>query len=175
MNHGVARTDVTSPAARPRMDLGQVGIWTNQLNGLPAVELRDVLQELDGLGFGALWSGESASGREAFTHAALALGVTERIVVATGIASIWARDASATASAQRMLHETFLDRFLLGLGVSHSGQVSARGHDYSRPLAAMRHHLRAMDEHSFGDMPPPHFLPAACAGSPRAGHARPRA
>lgn len=152
----------TDEAAKPRqfgLDLGRVGIWTNQLNGLPAAEMRDVLQELDALGFGALWSGESATGREAFTNAALTLSVTERIVVATGIASIWARDASAAASAQRMLCETFPGRFLLGLGVSHGGLVSARGHTYAKPLAAMRDYLRGMDVHPAGDMPHPPVPP----------------
>lgn len=148
-----------TPAVPPQtmglaMRLGRVGLWTNQLNGLGAAEQRDVLQEVEGLGFGALWSGESATGREAFTHSALALAATERLVVATGVASIWARDASATASAQRVLAETFPGRFLLGLGVSHGALVGARGHTYDKPLIAMREHLQGMDAHPTGDLPP---------------------
>jgi probable F420-dependent oxidoreductase len=137
------------------MQLGRVGIWTNQLNALKAPELRDTLQEIEGLGFGALWSGESTTGREAFVNAALALSVTEHMVIATGVASIWARDASAAASAQRVLSETFPDRFLLGLGVSHGGLVNARGHSYEKPLAAMRDYLRGMDVQPAGDLPHP--------------------
>jgi len=137
------------------MELGRIGIWTNQLNGLTAPEFRDTLQELDGLGFGVLWNGESTSGREAFTNAAIALGVTERIMLATGIASIWARDASATASAQRVLAETYPGRFLLGLGVSHEGLVSGRGHDYAKPLTAMKEYLSGLDQHPAGDLPHP--------------------
>jgi alkanesulfonate monooxygenase SsuD/methylene tetrahydromethanopterin reductase-like flavin-dependent oxidoreductase (luciferase family) len=79
---------------RTSMQLGRVGIWTNQLNSLKAPELRDVLQEVDGLGFGTLCSGESTLGREALTNAAVTVSATERIGVATGVASIWARDAS---------------------------------------------------------------------------------
>lgn len=147
------------------MQLGRIGIWTNQLSSLKAVELRDTLQEVEGLGYGTLWSGESPSGREAFTNAALTLSVTERIVVATGVASIWARDPSAAVSAQRVLHETFPNRFLLGLGVSHQSVVSARGHSYDKPLAAMRGYLRAMDLQPVGDLPiapepPPRVLAA---------------
>jgi probable F420-dependent oxidoreductase len=142
------------------LDLGRVGIWTNQLNGLKAAELKDTLQEIDGLGFGALWQGESATGREALTNAALTLSWTERIVVATGVASIWARDAAGLASAQRMLCETFPYRFLLGLGVSHEGQITARGHDFdTKPLTAMRHYLRGMDVQPAGVLPHPPVPP----------------
>ncbi len=137
------------------MELGKVGIWTNQLNPLPAVLLRDTLQEIEGLGFRALWSGESSLGREAFTNAALMLSSTERLIVATGVASIWARDASATASAQRVLAEAWPYRFILGLGVSHEGLVSARGHLYDKPLAAMRSYLRGIDVHPAGGLPDP--------------------
>jgi probable F420-dependent oxidoreductase len=137
------------------MQLGRIGIWTNQLNPLKAPEFRDTVQEIEGLGFGTLWNGESMTGREAFTNAAIALAATERMVLATGVASIWARDASATASAQRVLCETFPHRFLLGLGVSHEGQVSGRGHEYEKPLAAMRNYLRGLDLHPAGDLPDP--------------------
>ena len=44
---------------------------------------------------------------------------TRRIVVAPGIASIYARDAMAIAARQRTLCGAFPGRFLLGLGVSH--------------------------------------------------------
>lgn len=145
---------MTATAPIDGMHLGRVGLWTNQLNGLGHAQLCDVLQEVEGLGFGALWTGEAATGREAFTHSALALGATDRMVVATGIASIWARDPSATASAHRVLSEAFPHRFLLGLGVSHGALVGARGHTYAKPLAAMRAHLDAMDAHPTGELPP---------------------
>jgi probable F420-dependent oxidoreductase len=142
-----------------KMELGRVGIWSNQLNPLPVTEFRDTVQEIDGLGFGALWAGESATGREAFSNAALTLSWTERMVVATGVASIWARDASATASAQRMLCESFPYRFLLGLGVSHDSQVKVRGHEYDKPLPAMRAYLRGMDVQPAGPLPHPPVPP----------------
>ncbi|OHV64839.1 TIGR03620 family F420-dependent LLM class oxidoreductase [Pseudofrankia sp. BMG5.36] len=141
------------------MDLGKVGIWTNQLTRLTSPEFRDTVQEIEELGFGTLWFGESALGREAFTNAALTLSWTGRIVVATGVASIYARDASATASAQRVLCESFPHRFLLGLGVSHEGLVKARGHSYDKPLDAMRHYLRGIDVHPAGDLPHPPVPP----------------
>ena len=52
------------------------------------------------------------------SHAALLLAATRRMVVATGIASLWARIATAMVNAQRTLTEGLPERFLLGIGVS---------------------------------------------------------
>jgi probable F420-dependent oxidoreductase len=159
MSSAAIAAESAAETKEKKMDLGKVGIWTNQLTGLKTPEFRETIQEIEGLGFGALWSGESALGREAFTNAALTLSWTERLVVATGVASIYARDASATASAQRVLCESFPHRFLLGLGVSHEGLVTARGHAYDKPLDAMRHYLRGVDVQPAGDLPHPPVPP----------------
>src|SRR3989475_6325884 len=131
------------------MDIGRVGIWTFQLDQQPAAKAREAAAEVESLGFGALWIPE-ALGREAFTHAGILLAATKRLVVATGIANVWARDAMAMAAAQRTLAEAYPDRFLLGLGVSHAPMVEGmRGHRYERPLSAMRAYLDAMDRAPF--------------------------
>ncbi|BCO60165.1 LLM class F420-dependent oxidoreductase [Mycobacterium intracellulare] len=98
------------------------------------------------MGFGSLWIAEGAASREALTHAAVLLAATSRIVIGTGIASIWARDATAMAAGTRTLADAFPGRFILGMGVSHSGAVGRRGHKYAqRPLTKMREYLDAMD------------------------------
>ena len=51
-------------------------------------------------GWGSLWFGE-AYGREAFTAAQLYLGASSRLVLGTGIASIYGRDAVAANAAAR--------------------------------------------------------------------------
>ena len=104
--------------AQSLLKLGSVGIWTRQFEDHPAVKVREAASELEELGYGAIWFGE-ATGREALTHAGLLLAATRRIVVATGIANIYARDAVAMASGQKALAEAYPDRFILGLGVSH--------------------------------------------------------
>ncbi len=127
------------------MDIGRYGIWTFQLEGVPASQASEHVTLLDELGYGAVWVPE-AVGREAFTNAALLLRGGTDIVVATGIASIWARDAMAAGAAHRTLTEAYPDRFLLGLGVSHRPMVEGvRGHDYSRPYSAMEAYLDGMD------------------------------
>jgi len=50
--------------------------------------------------------------------------------------------------------EAFPNRFLLGIGVSHAGLVSRRGHDYGRPLETMQAYLDAMDAAPFQAAPP---------------------
>ncbi len=127
------------------MDIGRYGIWTFQLDLVPSARSVEHVDELDELGFGAVWVPE-AVGREAFTNAALLLRGGHDIVVATGIASIWARDAMAAGAAHKTLTEAYPDRFLLGLGVSHGPMVEGlRGHDYTKPFSAMRAYLDGMD------------------------------
>ena len=156
---------MTSPAqTAPAPPLGRVGLWTAGLDMLPAAELADAAAEVEDLGYGALWFGE-AYGREAFTQAALLLAATSRMVVATGIASLHARDAVAARGAQATFASASPGRFLLGLGVSHRPLVEGlRGHTYGRPLAQMRDYLDAMDRvqplaHA-GDVPQPRVLAA---------------
>ena len=122
-----------------------VGLWTTTLDSLEAAPCGEVAREIEDLGFAALWIPE-AWGREALTSASLLLHSTTNLTVATGIANIWARDAVASANAARTLNAAFLDRFVLGLGVSHRPLVEQlRGHDYAAPLSAMRDYLAAMD------------------------------
>jgi probable F420-dependent oxidoreductase len=112
---------------------------------VPAAQSQELAAELEQLGYGAIWVPEVA-GRDVMLHLALLLSATERLVGATGIANIWARDAVTMTGGVKGLSEAFPERVLLGLGVSHDHLVSGlRGHQYERPLAAMRTYLDAMD------------------------------
>lgn len=135
------------------MEIGRFGIWTSTLDRQPSPAARQAVAEIERLGFGALWIGEAAR-REAFANASLLLSASTHLVVATGIANIWARDAMAMAAGQRTLAEAWNGRFLLGLGVSHDRLVGSRGHGYRRPLATMRGYLDAMDAAPYGAPPP---------------------
>lgn len=127
------------------MDIGRIGIWTAQFDHQPWAAVAEAAAELDELGYGALWFHEY-HGREPLAQAALRLGATTRIPIATGIAVIYARDPMAMAASQRMLCEAFPGRFLLGIGISHRPTVEGtRGHVYGPPLAEMRAYLDAMD------------------------------
>lgn len=128
------------------MDVGPVGIWTGQFDLQPAARAREAAAALDELGFGALWIPE-AVGREPLTHAALLLDATQRLVVASGVASIFSRLPSVVAAAQRLLADDSGGRFLLGLGVSHAPMVEGMlGQVWDTPLSRMRAYLDAMDD-----------------------------
>lgn len=125
--------------------IGKIGVWLGALGMAPAAVAREAAAEIDELGYGALWFGEGHANKEAFSHAAILLAATRRIVVANGIASIWARDATATAAGACTLGEAYPGRYLLGLGVSHPPLVEPRGHVYERPVARMRRYLDELD------------------------------
>ena len=127
------------------MSLGRIGVWLGAIGALPAAEERSAVRELEALGYGTIWFGETPFSREALSHAALILDATERVTVATGIASIWLRSPSSAASGAATLAEAHPGRFVLGLGVSHAPIVASIGHDYTKPLTRMREYLDAMD------------------------------
>src|SRR5271165_4516075 len=135
------------------MNIGRVGIWSMALEAQPLSVAQEAAAELDELGFPALWVPE-ALGKEVMSHAALLLAATRRMVVATGIANLWARDATAMVNAQRTLTEGFPERFLLGIGVSHTPTMALRGHTLVSPVQATRDYLAAMDAtRYFGAVP----------------------
>src|SRR6266478_721426 len=140
--------------AQSSVKLGSVGIWTRQFEEHPAAKAQDAAGELEELAYGAIWFGEAA-GREALTHAGLLLAATRRIMIATGIANIYARDPVTMAAGQKTLAEAYPGRFLLGLGVSHIPLVEQiRGHSYGKPVASMRAYLDGMDRAPYRAVPP---------------------
>jgi len=145
------------------VNLGRAGVWLGSMANLPAAELRKAVIEIEAMGFGTIWIGE-AVGREPFAACALILSSTSHVTVATGIANIWVRDATAMMNGARTLAEAWPNRFVLGIGVSHVPLVNARGHQYDRPLTAMRAYLEAMENAPYRPAmpnPPPPVLLAA--------------
>lgn len=125
------------------MKIGKLGVW-GVTEGLSAADAASFAARVERWGYGALWLPE-AVGRNVLVHGAWLLAKTETLVVATGIANIYARDAIAMAAAQLTLAEQSGGRFLLGIGVSHTDLVEGlRGHHYEKPVAKMRAYLEAM-------------------------------
>lgn len=147
----------------PSARVGSIGVWASQIGLFPATREREEVADIEALGYGTVWVGEATT-KEALSHAGLLLAATERCVVATGIANIWARDALAMANGARTLAEAYPGRFVLGIGASHAPLVDTRGGDYSKPLSAMRAYLDAMDEAPYTgpepDEPAPRVLAA---------------
>jgi probable F420-dependent oxidoreductase len=106
----------------------------------------ELAQRTEQLGYAALWYPEVLS-YESFALGSFLLTQTETLIIASGIANIYARDATAAKQGQHTLAKLFGGRFLLGLGVSHVPLVEdARGHQYRTPIATMRTYLDAMDK-----------------------------
>jgi probable F420-dependent oxidoreductase len=125
-------------------DLGKLGVWT-WLDAYSAGEAADFARKLEDWGYTALWVPE-AVGRDPFTFLGYLAGQTERLVFATGIANIYARDPMTMKAIHQTLSELATGRFVLGLGVSHQHLVSkVRGHEYGKPLTAMQNFLNAME------------------------------
>ncbi len=136
------------------IDIGRVGIWQGVLDAHPASKVREVVAELDEAGWPTLWIPETVS-RDPFVAAAMMLESTTNLKLATGIASIWARDAMTTNSASMTLNEAYDGRFLLGLGVSHHTITEwVRKHEYSKPLSKMREYLEQMNATKFRGLAP---------------------
>jgi probable F420-dependent oxidoreductase len=130
--------------------LGPVGAWSFDVERLAADDARAHARDLEALSVPVLWIPESLGSKEVFAHASLLLGATNRLIVATGIANIWARDPVAMANGQRTLCDAYPGRFLLGVGVSHAPIVKMRSMtDWTRPVAHMREYLDAMDKAPF--------------------------
>jgi len=98
------------------------------------------------MGWPTLWRPES-SGRDVLVASSVLLDATSRLIVASGIAQIYARHPVTTAAAQKTLFEAHEGRFLLGLGVAHASSVEGiRKLEYRTPYSDMVAYLKAMAE-----------------------------
>jgi len=106
-------------------------------------------EELGELGYRTVWVPESPAGKNVLTFAAVLLGGTSRVTLATGIAITWVRDAVAMINASRTLGDAYPGRFVLGVGISHRSTAEGRGHLYQNPLDVMRAYLDTMRDAAF--------------------------
>ncbi len=130
------------------MTIGRLGVWF-LTNNLTRDQLVELAQTVERHGYSALWYPEALPNK-ALAYESLSLGGfllsrTERLTVASGIANIYARDATAAMQGHNTLNIFYDGRFILGLGVSHSHYVQdGRGHVYGKPVATMRAYLETM-------------------------------
>jgi alkanesulfonate monooxygenase SsuD/methylene tetrahydromethanopterin reductase-like flavin-dependent oxidoreductase (luciferase family) len=93
-----------------QVDIGTVGMWF-VLDAM--TESIEFAQKIEKLGYNTLQIPEGF-GRETFAHAAQLLAHTKRLIIATGIANIWARDPMTMAAATNTVAEGSGGRLLLG-------------------------------------------------------------
>ncbi|HTF36007.1 MAG TPA: TIGR03620 family F420-dependent LLM class oxidoreductase [Myxococcota bacterium] len=123
--------------------LGKLGVWT-WLDLLGAPEAAEFARKIEALGYSVLWLPE-AVGRDPFALVSFLGAKTSRLVFATGIANIYARDPMTMNALRLTLGELTGGRFVLGIGVSHAHLVTGlRKHAYGKPVSTMRAYLEAM-------------------------------
>ena len=125
------------------MAIGKWGVWFAP-NRMPMEEIGRLAETVESHGYDALWYPESVA-YEAMALGGYYLSRTKKLPVASGIASIYARDAAAAMQGHNTLNALYDGRFILGLGVSHAPMVErVRGHRYGKPVSTMRAYLEAM-------------------------------
>ena len=123
------------------MDLGRLGVWYGA-DKLKADEWVGFLQRVEALGYDTQWYSES-TGFESMAFGAHLLHCSKRLKVGSSIANIYARDPITARNALRTLSALSGGRYILGLGVSHIPLVEGvRGHQYKKPIPAMRAYLQ---------------------------------
>jgi probable F420-dependent oxidoreductase len=125
------------------MELDGIGVFAF-LDSLGMAEAARFAQRVEALGYRALWFTEAPGGRDALAHAGWLLARTERLLVGTGVASVWARSANAMASAACTNAEGSQGRFALGIGINNPASVAMRGGTYSSPLPYMTAYLEQL-------------------------------
>ncbi|GGJ40926.1 LLM class F420-dependent oxidoreductase [Streptomyces brasiliensis] len=121
-----------------------VGIWAGAFRLGDRALVAHAAAALEEMGYAALWYPGGL--RRTFDTATVLLEATSRVVVATGIANIWANPPSESATEFARLDAAHPGRFLLGLGVSHGPMVERSGlGKYEKPLARMNGYLDELD------------------------------
>jgi probable F420-dependent oxidoreductase len=99
------------------------------------------LQEIESLGYGAIWAGGSPAADLSWVDPILA--ATTTLQLATGIVNIWTADAGPVSESFHRIDKAYPGRFLLGIGVGHP----EAGHEYKKPYDALTEYLDTLDQH----------------------------
>jgi probable F420-dependent oxidoreductase len=127
------------------MKLGKLGVF-NFTEVMGPQELAETAKRTEDLGYSSFWYPESLH-YEPMALGGYLLSHTEKLIVVSAIANIYARDAAASVMAHNTLNALYGGRFILGLGVSYPPLVSElRGHEFKKPVTTMRNYLDTMDK-----------------------------
>ena len=124
------------------MNVEKLGVFTFT-DVMNSDDLKTFACRAEQLGYSRIWYPEAFS-YESFCLGGYLLNCTKTIGIASGIANIYARDASASAMGYVSLNKLYQGRFTLGLGVSHAPFVEQRGHTYGSPVKEMSDYIKNM-------------------------------
>jgi probable F420-dependent oxidoreductase len=112
---------------------------TVPFTGVPLAEHPELYRRAEALGYDDLWSGETPNGTDGFTTLSLAIPVTERMRLATGIVNPYTRGPAVLAQTAAAMQEASGGRFVLGLGASSNVIVERfNGLIFDKPLSRIR-------------------------------------
>lgn len=132
----------------------------------PADLQRTAVRRLKDAGYQAIWTNELV-GKDAFVQLGVLLAATERTVMGTFIANIWARPAQTMHAAAAQLAEAYPGRLAVGLGVGYPEQAASVGQEFGSPLAMMRDYLERMDTLTWPPAPDAAYPRIIAANGPR--------
>jgi probable F420-dependent oxidoreductase len=145
----MSHTDIMSPdvVTAAREALGPLGVYLPvPTSGLPPMTGQiAAARRLDAAGYRAAWTNETVGGKDTLVQVATLLAATDRLVLGTGIANVWARAPQTAHAAAASLAEGYPGRIVLGIGAGHPQQAAAVGREYGRPRAVLREYVQRMD------------------------------
>ena len=131
------------------MELKGLGVFAF-LDSLSIADAAAFAKRAENLGYETLWFTEGPGGRDALVHAAHLLTRTERLVVGSGVASVWARGPLAMACGAWTNAEASSGRFVLGIGINNPESATMRGGTYRKPLGYMAEYLGKLKSFQYG-------------------------
>lgn len=105
----------------------------------PDGKLTEVAAEVEELGYGAFWLGDSPPGD--LTTAEDLLAATSTMPIGTGIVNVWSTTPEEVAAGYQRVSANYPGRFILGLGAGHREAYA----EYANPLARLTEYLDAFD------------------------------
>lgn len=121
-------------------DLGKFGVFGHH-EALWQKVTPQQLQDIEALGYGAIWAGGSPAAELSWIDPILA--ATTTLKVATGIVNIWTAAAAPVAESYHRIEKAYPGRFLLGIGVGHPEAQTV----YKKPYDALNEYIDELDQH----------------------------
>jgi probable F420-dependent oxidoreductase len=148
------------------MDLKTLGVF-GFLDGLTGARTLELACRVEALGYSALWIVESGIGRDAIAHASYLLGGTSKLIIGSGVASVWARQPSTMACGARGAAELSGGRFILGMGINNKESAAMRGRTYEKPVEYMRGYVSEVRSAMYSAPAPPEDPPIVLGANNR--------
>jgi probable F420-dependent oxidoreductase len=127
------------------MRLTGTGVWSGHLRYGDAGLIAEAAAELEELGYTAAWIPDV--GGDVLGSVEDLLRATSGITIATGILNIWMHEPAEVAARRAGWDDSWQQRFLMGLGVSHAPLIDhGNPGRYQKPFSKMVEFLDGLDQ-----------------------------